>query len=120
MKLENEKKRNTFIYALKGWKRAIKTERNLRFDCIMAILVIIMGIVFKISLTEWMICLILIGIVISAELMNTAIETVVDMYTREKNEMAARAKDIAAGAVLIIAVISAIIGCIIFIPKILK
>lgn len=118
MRLENEKKRNPFIYALKGWKQAIKTERNLKFDCIMAIIVIILGIIFKISVNEWIICLLLIGIVISSELMNTAIETVVDMYTREKNNMAEKAKDISAGAVLITAIISAIIGCIIFIPKI--
>lgn len=118
MKLENGKNENPFIYALRGWKHAIKTETNLKFDCIMAIIVILLGIVFKISVTEWIICLLLIGIVISAELMNTAIETVVDMYTREKNSMAGKAKDISAGAVLFIALISAIVGCIIFIPKI--
>lgn len=84
MRLENEKNKNPFIYALRGWKHAIKTETNLKFDCIMAIIVILLGIVFKINVTEWIICLLLIGIVISAELMNTAIETVVDMYTREK------------------------------------
>lgn len=118
MKLENEKSKNTFIYALSGWKKAIKTERNLRFDCIVAIIVIILGFIFKISITEWLICVLLIGSVISAELMNTAIETVVDMYTRERNSFAEKAKDISAGAVLVIAIASAIIGCIIFIPKI--
>ena len=94
MKLENEKYRSPFIYALRGWKQAIKTEKNLKFDCIMIIIVILLGIIFKISVNEWIICLLLIGIVISAELMNTAIETVVDMYTREKNDMAEKAKDI--------------------------
>lgn len=120
MKLENEKYKNPFIYALKGWKQAIKTEKNLKFDCIMIVIVILLGIIFKINLNEWIICLLLIGVVISAELMNTAIETVVDMYTREKNKMAEKAKDISAGAVLFMALISAIIGCIIFIPKIIS
>ena len=52
--------------------------------------------------------------------MNTAIETVVDMYTREKNPLAKKAKDIAAGSVLITAIMSAVVGGIIFIPKFLK
>jgi diacylglycerol kinase len=80
-------------------------------------LVIILGFILKIDLQEWVICILLIGAVIGAELMNTAIETTVDMYTREKNELAKKAKDVSAGAVLIIAISSAIIGCMIFIPK---
>ena len=74
----------------------------------------------KISINEWIICITLIGLVLSAELMNTAIETVVDMFTREKNELAGKAKDISAGAVLILAIASAIVGGIIFIPKIIE
>lgn len=118
MRLENEKSKNTFIYALSGWKKAIKSEKNLKVDSIIAVIVIILGFLLKISISEWIICLLLIGCVLSAELMNTAIETVVDMYTREKNVLAEKAKDISAGAVLIIAVVAAIIGLIIFIPKI--
>ncbi|MBO5349828.1 MAG: diacylglycerol kinase family protein [Clostridia bacterium] len=119
MKLQNEKKRNPFIYALKGWKQALKTEKNLKFDCIVAIIIIVFGFILKISISEWIVCILLIGLVIFAELMNTAIETVVDMYTTEKNKLAGKAKDISAGAVLVTAIIAAIIGCIIFIPKIL-
>ncbi len=83
------------------------------------ILVIIFGIVFKINITEWIICITLFGLVISLELINTAIEIVVDMITLEKNEKAKKAKDISASAVLISALSSAIIGLIIFIPKLL-
>jgi diacylglycerol kinase (ATP) len=83
------------------------------------ILVIIMGFVFNISITEWCICIILFGLVISLELINTAIETVVDMITLDKNEKAKKAKDISASAVLVSAIVSAVIGLIIFIPKIL-
>ena len=120
MKLENEKSKNPFVYALIGIKRAIKSEINIKIDIIAAILVIVAAIIFKISREEWMVCIILIGGVLSAEMMNTAIETVVDLCTREKRELAAKAKDIAAGAVLIKAIISAVIGGIIFIPKIIE
>ena len=120
MRLENEKKENTFLCAFRGIFGAIKSERNVKIDIVAAILVVVCGFVFKINITEWLICLILIALVISAELMNTAIEAVVDMYTREKNPLAKKAKDIAAGSVLITAIMSAVIGGIIFIPKFLK
>ena len=120
MKLQNEKHKNPFYYAIKGWGHALKTELNLKFDVLVAILTIVLGIVFKISINEWIICINLIGLVLSAELMNTAIETVVDMFTREKNELAGKAKDISAGDVLILAIASAIVGGIIFIPKIIE
>lgn len=120
MKLEGEKSKNTFFYALRGIARAIKTEKNIRFHLVAAILVIILAIILEISIAEWIVCILLIGCVISAELMNTAIETVVDMYTREKNSLAEKAKDVAAGSVLVLAIVSAIIGAIIFIPKIIE
>ena len=84
------------------------------------VLVIISGFIFKISITEWIICIVLFGLVITVELINTAIETTVDIVMPEKNEKAKLAKDIAAGAVLVSAIASAIIGIIIFLPKILN
>ncbi len=84
------------------------------------VLVIISGFILKISITEWTICIVLFGLVITAELINTAIETTVDIVMPEKNEKAKLAKDIAAGAVLVSAIASAIIGIIIFLPKILN
>lgn len=83
------------------------------------ILVIAMGFILNINITEWCICIVLFGLVISLELINTAIETVVDMITLNNNENAKKAKDIAASAVLVSAISSVIIGLIIFIPKIL-
>jgi len=118
MKLENEKCSNAFVCAYRGIKAAIKTESNLKFDIIVALIIILCGIVFKICVAEWVVCILSIGIMLFAELMNTAIESVVDLYTREKNMQAARAKDISAGAVLILSINVAIIGLIIFIPKI--
>lgn len=118
MRLDGDRHTNTFICALRGIKDSIKTEKNLRFDFIMAACVLILAFVLKITFFEWIICIVLIGSVISAEIMNTAIEAVVDLDTREKNPLAKKAKDAAAGAVLVLAIISAVIGCVIFIPKI--
>lgn len=120
MKLENEKNKNSFVYALTGIKKAIKSEKNIKIDIVAAILVIIAAAVLKISTVEWIVCLVLISGVLSAEMMNTAIEAAIDLYTREKRELAAKAKDVAAGAVLVKAIVSAVIGGIIFIPKIIE
>ena len=111
---------NSFKYAFSGIASSFKTERNMKIHVLIMILVIIAGIVFKISALDWIILTIMIALVISAELFNTTVETVVDMITKERNEKAKLAKDIAAGAVLVLAIGSVIIGLIIFIPKILE
>lgn len=119
VKLRKKRKRlsNSFKYAFEGIQEAWKTEQNLKIHFMIMFLVIIAGIVLKISAIEWIICLVLFGLVISLELVNTAIETTVDIAMPEINEKAKFAKDIAAGAVLFSAIISAIIGLIIFVPK---
>ena len=109
---------NSFKYALQGFIQAFKSEKNMKIHVIITFLVIISAIILKISLIEWIICIALIGVVISAELFNTAIETTVDLAMPEKNEKAKIAKDVSASAVLILAISSAIIGLIIFLPKI--
>ena len=108
----------SFKYAFEGIITGLKKEQNMKIHFIIMILVIIAGIILKISKTEWIICIILFGIVISAEMFNTAIEQTVDIAMPEKNEKAKIEKDVSAGAVLIVAISSAIIGLIIFIPKI--
>ena len=116
---KNKKIINSFKYATNGVFEAFIQERNLKIHVTIMILVILAGIVFKISLSEWIICIILLGFVISLELINTSIETTIDMVMPEKNEKAKIAKDVAAGAVLVSAIVSAIIGLLIFIPKII-
>ena len=111
---------NSFKYAFEGILSALKTERNLKIHIYIMIFVIIMGIILKISTIEWCICIILFGLVISLELLNTAIETVVDIAMPEINEKAKKAKDISASAVLVSAIASAVIGFIIFLPKLLN
>ena len=110
---------NSFKYAITGIFTAFKTEQNMKIHLLITILVIIFAIVFKITKLEWTLCIIAIAIVFMAELFNTAIETIVDMITQEKNEKAKIAKDVSAGAVLISAIGAAIVGNIIFLPKIL-
>ena len=81
--------------------------------------VILCGFYFHITKIEWMICLILFALVLSLELVNTAIEAVVDLASPDIHPLAKLSKDAAAGAVLISAIISAIIGLMIFIPYII-
>ena len=110
---------SSFKYAYNGIISSVKTERNLKIHIAVMFLVIIAGIIFNISPWEWIICLILFGAVISSELVNTALEIIVDIIMPYKNEKAKLVKDIAASAVFVWAIMSAIIGLIIFIPKII-
>ena len=120
MEKKNKKLINSFKCAIQGIIQAMKTERNVKIHITIMILVIISGIVFKIAKQEWITCIKLFGLVISLELVNSAIETTVDIAMPEISEKAKNAKDIAAGAVLVSAISSAIIGLTIFIPKIIE
>lgn len=121
MKKENKKRLiNSFKFAYEGILVSLKTEQNLKIHVLIMILVIIMGIILKISKIEWIICIMLFGFVISLELINTSIENVVDLVTMEKEPKAKIAKDVSAAAVLISAITSAIIGLIIFLPKVIN
>ena len=112
-------KRKSFGYAFKGIDDVIEHEPNMKIHVVVAILVVIMAIILKVSIIEWIILVLLIGAVLAAETINTTIENLVDMYTKEYDEKAKIVKDTAAGTVLILAITSAIIGLIIFIPKII-
>lgn len=118
-KKEPKRLRNSFKYAFKGISTGLKQERNMKIHLAMTILVVFCGIFFKISQTEWSVCIILCGLVWAAELINTAIESVVDICSPNYQEKTKTAKDTAAGAVLVLAIVSAIVGFIIFFPKFL-
>lgn len=107
-------------YAISGIIQCIQKERNIKIHLVYMFLVIICGFLFQLSITEWLVCILLFGLVISLELVNTAIEAVVDLCTQEYHPLAKIAKDTAAGAVLISAIASVVIGLIIFVPKILS
>ena len=109
----------SFGYAFQGIFNTIRTERNIKIHCAAAILVKIFGIWLQISTTDWMICFILFGLILALELVNTAVEATVDLFTEERKPLAKKAKDAAAGAVLIAAIFAVVIGILIFIPKLL-
>ena len=119
MKLKDKR---TFIDSVKncieGFVYVISHERNFVIEIIIGILVIIAAFIFKISNLEWIIVLLLICFVLVLELINTAIEKLVDLYTTEYNELAKIIKDVSASVVLLVCIFSSIIGLIIFLPKI--
>lgn len=109
----------SFGYAFEGIGYALKTVKNLRIHLLFTLLVTIGGIVFHITRMEYFVCLLFVALVISLELINTAIEEVVDLATEEIKDKAKRAKDCAAAAVLFASIVAFIVGVAIFLPKIL-
>ena len=107
----------SFGYAFEGLFAVIKKERNMKIHCTAAILVVLFGLFLKISKTEWIICFLLFGLIMGLECVNTAVEAVVDLATEEIHPKAKLAKDAAAGAVLIAAIFAALVGMMIFLPK---
>ena len=111
---------NSFKYPISGLKYAYKNEQNLAVDVLIMCVVIVAGIIFKISVAEWAILTITIGLVLSLELINTSIEALVDLVTEEYHPLAKVAKDTSAAAVLVLAIVSVIEGLIIFLPKLIN
>ena len=110
----------SFWFGFQGIASAAAKERNMQIHICISVIVLVAGFAFSITKAEWIAVLLAIGGMISLEMMNTAIERTVDMYTKEFHPLAKQAKDIAAGAVLIFAIISVVIGLIIFLPRILE
>lgn len=108
----------SFGYAFKGVWTLIKSQPHAKFHLIVTIGVTIGGFAFKIDPHEWGLVLLSMAIVWVAEGVNTAIEFVVDLVSPDYHELAGKAKDVAAGAVLLGAIFAAIIAAIVFLPKI--
>lgn len=104
----------SFIYAFHGIWSGISGERNLKAQIVVALLVIGAGFYVSITPEEWCIVILCIGVVIGLELMNSAIESLVDLVTLERKPLAGKIKDIAAGAVLVVSCMAVVIGIIIF------
>ncbi|KFZ42072.1 diacylglycerol kinase [Anoxybacillus flavithermus] len=104
------------LYALNGIRIAICHERNMRIHLAATMAVIAAAVMFRISKMEWLVLLVTIGAVISLEIVNSAIERTVDLVTDKYRPLAKEAKDLAAGAVLVFALLSMIIGISIFSP----
>lgn len=110
----------SFGYSLAGLKYAYKYEQSMTIHFLAVAIVVVAGILLKISLLEWLICLILFGLVMATELINTSIEAVVDLTCPKIHPLAKIAKDTASAAVFVFSTVAAISGLIIFIPKIIE
>lgn len=107
-----------FAFALEGLVYTFKTQINFKFHIFSALIVVLFGFILNINKTEWFFVIFCIGWVLCIELLNTAIELLTDLAINKTiNPIAKATKDIAAAAVLMSAIFSAIIGAIIFIPK---
>lgn len=105
------------MYALEGIKEAFSNEPNFRIHVVITLLITIAGFYFKISQPEWLVLILTITIVVVLELVNTAIEAVVDIASPKFSKLAKVAKDVSAAAVLISSLAALAIGLLIFFPK---
>lgn len=110
----------SFVHAVSGLLVAFKSEKHVRFHCFSAVLVVALGCYFQITSAEWISITLTIGLIISLELLNTAIEKLADFCSLEHQDLIKKSKDIAAGAVLISSICALIVGAIIFVPYLLK
>ena len=111
---------SSFSFAFSGILLALRKERNMRIHFISSIIVLLVSFYFSITKIEWVFILFAIGGMFALELLNTAIERVVDLVTADYHPLAKQAKDMAAGAVLVYAALSVVIGIVIFLPYVLK
>ena len=111
---------HSFGYAFGGIKVAFKNNQNIRIHFLVAIIVIIASIVLRVNAFEMGILGVMILLVICAEMINTAIEEVVNLLINEHRQEAKIAKDVSAGMVLLTAMGSVIVGVLVFLPHIIK
>lgn len=110
---------NSFLYAFNGLKILFRTEHNSWIHSVFAILAIILGFIFNLSILEWCVILFAIGFVFVAEILNTSIEYITDFISPNFHEQAKKIKDLAAASVLISSLISLAAGVLIFLPKLI-
>jgi undecaprenol kinase len=110
----------SFSFAVNGLFIGLLQERNMRIHLLCSVVVVFISVYFAISTIEWIVILFAIGGMFALELLNSAIERVVDLTSPEYHPLAKQAKDMAAGAVLVYAVLSIIVGVLIYYPYIRK
>jgi len=118
--MKNRTLPESFRNAFRGLRKAFAGERNLRIHLAAAFLCILLGIILRLDLLRWCLIFTAIGLVFTAELVNTAVENLVDMITDEYSRKAGMAKDIAAAAVLVAAVTAAVLGVLVFGPSLMR
>ena len=107
----------SFVFAFAGIATLLRTQRNAQVHVTITCAVIIAGFALQVSAGEWVALVLSIALVLALEAVNTAIEAVVDLVSPQPHPLAKRAKDVAAGAVLLSAIGTALVACIIFLPK---
>ncbi|MAX80621.1 MAG: diacylglycerol kinase [Crocinitomicaceae bacterium] len=119
-KFSLRKRIKSFGYAFSGIATLLKEEHNARIHAVATVCVIVAGIYFKVSVTEWIALVFAIGLVFALEAVNTAIEALADFASPEQHPLIKKAKDVAAAAVLIGAFAAAAVGLFIFLPKVIE
>lgn len=114
-----ESLRDSFRYASAGLRYLFTTQRNARVQASVGATALLLGVLLRISRAEWALLVLLIALVLVLEALNSAIEATVDLVTSEYHPLAKIAKDVAAGAVWLLALASVVIGAIIFLPRLL-
>lgn len=110
---------SSFRYAFAGLAYCLRTQRNFRIHVGFTIVFTLLGVLLALSWTEWAVFFTVVVLVMSAEMVNTMIEALVDMVTQEYDPLAKVAKDVAAGVVLLTAIGAVVVGLFIFGPKLL-
>jgi len=110
---------SSFRHAFAGLAYCFRTQRNFRIHVAIALLVTLAGIILTLSWVEWAVVATLVVVVLSAEMVNTMVEALVDLVTQQYHPLAKVAKDVAAGVVLLSAIGSVVVGALIFLPKIM-
>jgi diacylglycerol kinase (ATP) len=106
----------SFKYAFSGVWYVVRTQRNARIHLAVALVVVALGLWLNLSYTEWAVIVLTIGLVLAAEAFNTVAEAAVDLATAERHPLARIAKDVAAGAVLLMAITAVLVGLLILGP----
>lgn len=119
-KWKNKNFLQSLKYAMQGIKYVFFNERNLKIQLLFAVFAVVVSVFLKLTDVEWILLCLTIGMVLFAEMLNTAIEIVLDLYSEKYNENIKIAKDISSGAVLLTSIMSVAIGGILWIPKIVN
>ena len=109
----------SFGYAFAGIAQTFREGRNFKVQLCFAVLAVVLGAAFRIEPMEWAAVAICIGVVLGGECMNTALEAIVDLASPDYHELAKRAKDCAAGGVLVASIASVAVAAFIFLPRII-
>ena len=118
-KFSVRKRIKSFSYAFAGLRVLFREEHNAWIHAVAAVLAVAMGFLFRISPMEWIAVVIVIGMVFAAEIINSSIERTADFVKAERDDRKRDIKDLGAAAVLVCAIAAAVVGIIIFLPKII-